>query len=415
VTHPTGASASTATAHGVDEYLPGTGRHGIGLCLSGGGFRAALFHLGVLRRMNELGLLAGLRSVTSVSGGSLVAARLALGLPWPLTGPAEAFDEQVADPVRAFTRRNLRTPAILRRLLPWNWLRTSTGVETLAARLQRDLGRHVLSQLPARPDFLICATDMAYGVSWIFTRDRMGDYQAGYADVPPTDWPIARAVAASACFPPVFNPLPVRLRPNELVDGAAPAGPARDAVVAGIRLTDGGVYDNLGLEPVWRTHAAVLVSDAGALFNAEADRNLLWRIRRYTAIPENQAGALRKRWLISNFLAGVMDGAYWGISSATSSYAKGDAADTSQGYSKVFAAEVIARIRTDMDAFSRAEAAVLENHGYLVADAALRRHVASLLPDPVPPAVPPHPAWLDEARAGAALRDSHRRTILGRL
>ena len=67
-----------------------------------------------------------------------------------------------------------------------------------------------------------------------------------------------------------------------------------------------------------------------------------------------------------------------------------------------------------MDAFSRAEIAVLENHGYLLADAALRQHVPALLPAPLPPAVVPHPAWMDEARAGAALRNSHRRTLLGR-
>ena len=412
MTPPRPRRGGTATAHAVSEYLPDPARErwGVGLCLSGGGFRAALFHLGALRRMNELGLLAGLRTIASVSGGSLTAARLAIGLAWPVGRTAEGWDETVADPLRAFTRRNLRTPAMLRRLWPWNWFRTSTGVETLAWLLGRDLGPYVLSQLPERPDFLLAATDMAYGVAWIFARDRMGDYQAGYVDNPPVDWTLARAVAASACFPPVFNPLPVRLRPQDLSGGRVPVGPARDRVIPGIRLTDGGVYDNLALEAVWRTHAVVLVSDAGALFSPEGDRNLLWRLRRYAAIPENQAGALRKRWLISNFLADVMDGAYWGISSATTSYGLPDGS----GYSKALAAEVIARVRTDMDAFSRAEIAVLENHGYLLADAALRRHVPALLPDHVPPAVVPHPAWLDETRAAAALRDSARRTLLGR-
>ena len=56
-----------------------SGRHGIGLCLSGGGFRATLFHLGALRRMNELGILSrdDFRTVASVSGGSIAAAALA--------------------------------------------------------------------------------------------------------------------------------------------------------------------------------------------------------------------------------------------------------------------------------------------------------------------------------------------------
>ena len=52
----------------------------VGLCLSGGGYRAAVFHLGSLIRLNEAGLLPRLRTVSSVSGGSIVAAFL--GLRW---------------------------------------------------------------------------------------------------------------------------------------------------------------------------------------------------------------------------------------------------------------------------------------------------------------------------------------------
>jgi hypothetical protein len=52
-------------------------RSGIGLCLSGGGFRAAFFHLGALRRLHELGLLAQVSTISSVSGGSIISAALA--------------------------------------------------------------------------------------------------------------------------------------------------------------------------------------------------------------------------------------------------------------------------------------------------------------------------------------------------
>lgn len=137
----------------------------------------------------------------------------------------------------------------------------------------------------------------------------MGDYQAGYMK-PPADWPLARAVAASACFPPIFNPLPVPLQPKDLTGGLEPHGPKRDECVSDLRLTDGGNYDNLGLEPIWKNHAVVLVSDGGGTFDLESDRNLIWRIKRYTAIIDNQARALRKRWLISNFILGEMRGAY---------------------------------------------------------------------------------------------------------
>jgi hypothetical protein len=53
---------------------------GVGLCLSGGGYRAMLFHLGTLRRLNETGWLRRLTHVSSVSGGSITAARL--GMVW---------------------------------------------------------------------------------------------------------------------------------------------------------------------------------------------------------------------------------------------------------------------------------------------------------------------------------------------
>src|SRR3954451_5679752 len=53
---------------------------GTALCLSGGGYRAMLFHVGSLWRLNEAGLLPQLVRVSSVSGGSIAAGLL--GLRW---------------------------------------------------------------------------------------------------------------------------------------------------------------------------------------------------------------------------------------------------------------------------------------------------------------------------------------------
>jgi NTE family protein len=212
---------------------------------------------------------------------------------------------------------------------------------------------------------------------------------------------VARAVAASACFPPLFSPLRLRLDPGALKGGSAPHGPQRDECLSDFRLTDGGDYDNMGLEPVWKSHAVVLVSDAGGLFTNQSDRGLFWRVPRYQAIQERQARGLRKRWLIASFSAGAVDGTYWGVGGAASHY---DGA--SPGYSPALAREVIAEIRTDLDAFSDPEADVLENHGYLLADAALRKHVPSLLPDPVPAAVVPHPRWFPPESSEDAIRSA---------
>jgi NTE family protein len=399
--------------------LPKAKRKGIGLCLSGGGFRATLFHLGALRRLNELGVLSrgDFRTVASVSGGSITAAQLATALTRLAVAPGrpiagEAWEREVVAPLRAFTKKDVRTGPFLKRFLPWNLWKAETTVESLAGRYERDLTRLRLAALPARPEFLFLATDMAYGVSWVFSRGWMGDYKVGYM-APPPDFPVARAVAASACFPPLFDPLRLRLDPDALKGGSARRDQEREDCLSDLRLTDGGDYDNMGLEPVWKNHAVVLVSDAGGLFTNQSDRGLLWRVPRYQAIQERQARGLRKRWLIASLSEGVLDGAYWGVGSAPSHYDEAFA-----GYSKELAREVIVEIRTDLDAFSDAEAAVLENHGYLLADGALRRHVPALLPDPLPPVQVPHPDWFPPARGEdairEALRDSGKRKTLGR-
>jgi NTE family protein len=194
----------------------------------------------------------------------------------------------------------------------------------------------------------------------------------------------------------------------QLAGGKVPQSVERDKCVRGLTLSDVGVYDNLGLEPVWKDHAVVLSSDGGAPFNIGSDTGLAWEVNRYMAIPENQALAVRKRWLMANFMSGIMEGTYWGVGGATSSY------DISGGYSKELASKVIAGIRTDLDSFSDAEAAVLENHGYLLADAAVRRRIPTLMPAAIPTLAVPHPGWMDEGRVRSALKDSGHRSLLGR-
>src|SRR5690606_32951961 len=100
-------------------------------------------------------------------------------------------------------------------------------------------------------------------------------------------------------------------------------------------------------------------------------------------------------------------GAYWGIASDVRNYA-----ESAVGYSGELAEELIARIRTDLDAFSDGEQAVLENHGYLVCAAALDRHLSAYVQKT--PVVAPHPEWMDEVRVRRQLWDSGRRKILGR-
>lgn len=399
----------------TSRYAPDARRQReIALCLSGGGYRAALFHLGSLRRLNEIGLLGRVETISGVSGGSILAAFLADRLrPWPRQGPVDDWEQRVAEPFRRFTRKNIRTLWFLRRLLrPWD---STVAVESLVKRYEDEITDMHLSKLPGQledgPRFVFSATDMAFGVNWVSERDRVGSYQAGYCP-PPERWTVARAVAASSCFPPVFAPMPAEVEPATLTGGQAREGGRRDALIRGLRLTDGGVYDNMALEPVWKDHRVVLVSDGGATFDHRPDtglRSTLSRIARYQGIQGRQASAIRKRWLISNFELGELQGAYWGIGSPVSNY------DGSlPGYSEELVDDVISEVRTDLDHFSDAEAQVLQNHGYLLTDAALRTHSADWWHEELGPAQVPYKAWFGEgaeAKVGDALRDSHKRRL----
>ncbi|MEP6651578.1 MAG: patatin-like phospholipase family protein [Lapillicoccus sp.] len=112
---PEQSSTSHATEGdpvGPDDHPQASGvpRHGIALCLSGGGYRAALFHLGAVRRLNELGVLTQVTTVSGVSGGSIVANLLAdPRLEFPADGGVVGgFEECVAGPLQRLTSRNVR-------------------------------------------------------------------------------------------------------------------------------------------------------------------------------------------------------------------------------------------------------------------------------------------------------------------
>lgn len=388
----------------VANFLASTAKipNSVGLSLSGGGFRATLFHLGAIRRLNELGIVPKLTSVSSVSGGSILNGFLASRLPSLTSGIAD-FQNSASNPVRQFCSLDIRRWLALETFVPGT--HNSSG-------LAKEYDKHLtngkfLKDIPTTPTHIFCSTDLGYGVNWMFKKQQCGDWQAGFQNTP-VDWLVGTAVAASSCFPPVFKPLSLNLDPSKLTGGKVPASPQRDKSIREITFSDGGVYDNLGLEPIWKDHQIVLASDGGALFPVGGDTGFAWEIGRYIGIPENQALSVRKRWLISNFNSGQLKGTYWGIGSTPSSYG------VQQGYSDDLAKNFIAAIRTDLDSFSDAEASVLENHGYWVADAAIRTHVPQLLPANIPALSLPYPAWAGpEEKIKQALQDSSKRTLLG--
>ena len=404
------------------QYLPSPRdqRSGMALCLSGGGFRAALFHLGAVRRLNELGILSQVTTISSVSGGSILAAHLAQRIkPWPAPGqvlPGGIWEETVAIPFRRFTATDIRTGPILERWLsPANILRPQTTVLALARIYERKLTGLKVRDLPDHPQYIFCATDLTFGVNWTFQRSACGDYQIGFAE-PPAEWSVALATAASSCFPPVFGPLILDLRRLGLKKGRFSDRHKREQFLKALQLTDGGVYDNMGLEPVWKNHRQVLVSDGGAPFPFQNDTQPFRRILRYVAVTSNQAGAVRKRWLIASFKKAILEGTYWGISTDASSYRPSNSNRLPTlppaYYDDALVKGHIATIRTDLDGFSDAEMNILENHGYILAEAAARNHLPELVVKEALPFQIPHPQWMARDKVIAALQHSNRRISL---
>jgi NTE family protein len=379
-------------------------RSGRALCLSGGGYRAALFHLGAMWRLQQAGWLPQVELVSSVSGGSIVSAWLVRRY---IDGrqPDEPFGDwcmradfrsDLIEPFRAVVARDIRTLAVLA-TLHRNWISPGARVARLQQAYARFLGDLTLHDLPATPRFVFCATDLTFGVNFEFSRERVGDYLAGYLRrVPPI--PLARAVAASSSFPPVFGPVAFPARAADFHRGRY-RGDDAERLRERIELTDGGVYDNLGTEPALRRYREVLVSDAGAPFAFVPGRHYLRRLLRYTEVIGNQAVALRRRLLTARLREDGMRGSYWNL---------GGARDPGRhGYSPT-AITAVAAIRTDLDRFDDAEFEALVNHGYFACENALQRD----LPEQMASASAadwPFPRRADEAALRRALGGSHRR------
>lgn len=385
----------------------------IALCLSGGGFRASLFHVGVVRRLFETGVLGRVTTISSVSGGSIFSGFLAgrmLRHGWGSLADIGDWRRDVEEPFLQFTGRDLRTLPVLAHLA-WNWADPDPRCRQMAARYRDRVSDARLSDLPASPRFVFLATDLTFGASYVFERERVGSYLAGYAK--PGDVRIGDAVAASASFPPVFGPMRPPVDPTAYRGGAY-QGEDKQALREALRLSDGGVYDNMGLEPALRDHDIAIVSDCGAPFGFTASPLPLLRHLRYPSIIMNQVQSLRVRQLMP-LISGraapasgerrvLRSGAYLSLDSTVKD---------GIGYPEALVSR-IACIRTDLDRFTRAEQQVLINHGYTVADGRVGRGLEALTAG-APAAQVPYPEMMDPAAVTAALKESHRRFSLWRL
>jgi NTE family protein len=389
-----------------------------------------------LIRLNELGVLPGLDVITSVSGGSITNGVLATrwsSLNLGQSGVFTNFDEMVCRPVREFCSKDLRTPLLLGPRVDFANLGVlirnyfSVPANYLADAYQ-PLLRQRLVELPQPgknvPRFVFCATNVKTGACWHFhggPQARMGDFYAGYCDV--GDVRVSDAVAASSAFPPGFSALKLDQAAKADFTRVDPWGKTQPLSAKRgdqehgdtslpILLTDGGVYDNLGVEPVWKRYNTLLASDAGRPFESVSKSRqwIISRLWRAVEISTEQVGAVRRRWLFDELVSGMRKGAMWLIHALLEDF---PANKNCQGYPDAVRRRLW-KVRTDLNSFSEGEIACLENHGYALADAAVRSYApVELCQNPVVPFQWPHPAWIDQAKCLTALTRSHDRGILG--
>ncbi len=448
-----------AAAAAVEAALIGK----IGLALSGGGFRAALFHIGVLARLAECDLLRRLEYLSCVSGGSIIGTQFYLEVRKLLiekSDDAVTRDDYIAI-VRKIEKnfldgvqRNIRTRVAaewltnLKMIFVPNYSRTLRVGELYESELFANVGdgaggrERWLEDLHLDPHgvapgtfnpktdnwrraakvpiLVINATALNTGHNWQFTGTWMGEPPANgdsevdanyrlrrmYHEEAPKQASKVRlghAVAASSCVPGLFEPLPLeRLYPDKIV-----------------RLVDGGVQDNQGTSALLEQGCSVLiVSDASGQMDGLDDPStgLLGVPLRANSILQARVREAQYRELEVRRRAGLLRGlAFLHLKKGLES----DPVDwvgcqdpmppvrrdplTAYGIQK-HVQRRLAAIRTDLDSFSDTEAYALMLSGYRMLDRELQSGALDVALDPSQRNSGTDSGWRFLA-ADAALRD----------
>ncbi len=270
----------------------------IALSFSGGGWRAALTAAGALRFLADAGLLERVRWVSSVSGGSITNGLLAVSyedLEQAGFDP-ELVDERVLGRLLWGARDESLTWALL--LNAWRALGPMTRTDVLALLLDRwFFSERRLGSLSPDCRFTFNAANETTGARFGFDRDFVGDYVIGRIPTAETTVRVATAVAASASVPGPFAATRFR-------NLSFPCGAGSD-----VRLLDGGVYDNLGLESIdglWGP-CLIVVSAGGVLRTGMSGLisklPIIRDLKRSSALLYRQATTLRVRTMIERFRA----------------------------------------------------------------------------------------------------------------
>lgn len=339
------------------------------MSLSGGGYKACTFHLGSLLRLYEMGLLNRVQRFSSVSGGTIAAAWLALNwskLSFGAAGAAPNFHEVVFKPLWRF---------VLTAKIQWSaiGLGVLDPIHRASEYLEGGYRKHLfgdakfrdLVQEPAGPRFTINATSLQLNSLWRFTQKEARNWRIGKADIGEVS--LAKLVAASSAFPPVLSPLVMKFAPGQM-KAFSPQAPVPAGYADRALLVDGGVYDNMGVETIVKTCRTVLVCNAGDPFDEKSSPPTDWasQLRRTISMMHRQAENNRIRWLFSMDRLGERTVAYWGVRGRTDDYpAPGPRLTPDQ-------AREAGKIKVELLPLKLREAQLLLAHGYSLADASVR-------------------------------------------
>jgi predicted acylesterase/phospholipase RssA len=420
-----GRTALGALLEGRTDAVCGAIRGKLGLALSGGGFRASFYHLGVLARMAELDLLRHVEVLSCVSGGSLVGALYYLELKALLEAKEDheiagsdyvALVDRVARRFLAGVGLDIRNRVALDFTANMAMFSGDSSRSERIAELYEDLlytitgplddqQRHrdprYMDQLTIQPRgtegfrpthdnwgrsnkvpiIVLNAATLNTGHLWEFSADRMGeppvrvdediDVNDRFDRQPYDRFPkpnhrirLGTAVAASACVPGLFDPIEIRSAYDQHV----------------VRLVDGGVHDNQGVAALLeRDCTSLIVSDASgqmAMESAPAGSALMVALRANSVLQarvrEAQHADLRSRErgrLVRTFAFLHLKRGMTPATIRPRAETDGNA-PTREPLPYPVSWEVqerLAAIRTDLDAFSQLEAEMLMTSGYHMA------------------------------------------------
>ncbi|MBY0148846.1 patatin-like phospholipase family protein [Neobacillus niacini] len=354
------------------------------LCLSGGGFRASLFHAGLVRRLIYLDLFKHIHRINSISGGSITAGLIMKELTVKSFSDVDDFDQRVIVPLIKFIQSSPRKKIYKINPLNNNPHKFSKYVD------QQLFNGLAFSDLCKFPAWHCYATSLNSAMSWKFSQTEIGDSATGFSQPSHID-KVADGIVASACFPPLFKPFKFNTEGRSFVlkwvNGQLLNVP-NSSPPSSIFLTDGGVYDNLGSESVITKKADFIVSDASGVVDhwGNTKPNKFFMMKRTIDVSMDQNGKLRRRLLFNSLNANSV---LVELAKPLDTYTKKVVPDKDSPtppeqmpiYPEIHRdfQKAIGTIRTDLNAFHDFEIHTLIWNGMVKIDAAMKRWCPHLI------------------------------------